>query len=181
MFVRRLKSKNGMTYVQVVDKSSGRYKVLKSFGSADSEESLNHLIDKAEHWMKRHSGLQELGFSNSDQLLEQLVNSIDKMTRVGFDHLLGKIFNGIGFNRIGDDIFKQLVISRIAYPKSKLKTTEYLIATSRSTGVRTRFTTTWISYIPAKRIWHSKSVMSTRSKYWAIKSVLSFMIHHCLF
>lgn len=126
MFVRRLRSKNGRTYVQVVDKSSGRYKVLKSFGSADSEENLKFLSNKANHWIKQHSGLQELDFSNSDQLLEQLVNSIDKMTRVGFDYLLGKIFNAIGFNRIEDDIFKQLVISRIAYPKSKLKTTEYL-------------------------------------------------------
>ena len=126
MFIRKLKSKNGKTYIQVVDKSSGRYKVLKSFGGADSEEKVKHLINKANLWINQHSGLQELDFSNSDQLLEQLVNSIDKMTRVGFDYLLGKIFNAIGFNRIEDDIFKQLVISRIAYPKSKLKTTEYL-------------------------------------------------------
>jgi hypothetical protein len=48
------------------------------------------------------------------------------MNRVGFDHLLGPIFDQIGFNKINDELFKQLVISRIAYPKSKLKTTQYL-------------------------------------------------------
>lgn len=126
MFIRRLKPKNGKTYIQVVDKSSGRYRVLKSFGSADSEERLKFLVNKAKNWINQHSGFQELDFSNSDQFVEQLVNSIDKMSRVGYDYLLGKIFNEIGFNRVEDDIFKQLVISRIAYPKSKLKTTEYL-------------------------------------------------------
>ena len=30
MYVRELKSKNGKTYVQVVDKSSGKYKVVKN-------------------------------------------------------------------------------------------------------------------------------------------------------
>lgn len=35
-------------------------------------------------------------------------------------------FDQIGFNQIDDPIFKQLVLYRIAFPKSKLKTTEYL-------------------------------------------------------
>ena len=48
------------------------------------------------------------------------------MTHVGFDYLLGRIFDEIGFNTINDELFKQLVICRIAYPKSKLKTTQYL-------------------------------------------------------
>jgi hypothetical protein len=48
------------------------------------------------------------------------------MSRVGFDLLLGRTFNEIGFGQIQDEIFKQLVICRISYPNSKLKTTEYL-------------------------------------------------------
>jgi hypothetical protein len=54
MFVRKLKLKNGKTYIQVVDKSSGKYKVVKSFGSADSEEKLSFLIGKAQQWVKEH-------------------------------------------------------------------------------------------------------------------------------
>jgi hypothetical protein len=40
--------------------------------------------------------------------------------------LLGRIFDEIGFNKIEDKIFRQLVIYRVAFPQSKLKTTEYL-------------------------------------------------------
>jgi len=39
---------------------------------------------------------------------------------------LGRIFDEIGFNQIEDDLFKDLVIARVAFPKSKLKTKEYL-------------------------------------------------------
>jgi transposase len=126
MFVRKLKSKNGKTYIQVVDKSSGKYRVVKSFGSAETDKQASDLVNKANAWIKSQSGLQELDFSNSDQLIEQMLGSIDQMRRVGFDRLLGKIFDDIGFDTIGDEIFRQLVISRIAYPLSKLKTTEYL-------------------------------------------------------
>lgn len=126
MFLRKLKSKNGKTYIQVVDKSSGKYKVRKSFGGARSEERLNTLIKRAKNWIDFKSGTKEIDFSNSDELIEKLVDSIGQMNRVGFDHLLGPIFDQIGFNKINDELFKQLVISRIAYPKSKLKTTQYL-------------------------------------------------------
>lgn len=126
MFVRKLKSKNGKIYVQVVDKSSGKYRVLKSFGSADTPHKLEIILGNANSWMRRHSGSQEIDFTNSDQLIEQFIGSINNMRRVGYDYLLGSIFDSIGFNKIKDDIFRQLVISRIAYPKSKLKTTEYL-------------------------------------------------------
>ena len=100
--------------------------VLKSFGSADSEQKLNQLISRAKRWIDLQSGMKEIDFSNSDVLIEKFVNSIKRMTHVGFDHLLGRIFDEIGFHRIDDDLFKQLVICRIAYPRSKLKTTQYL-------------------------------------------------------
>lgn len=127
MFLRKLKSKNGKTYVQVVDKSSGKYKVIKSFGGSDDIETLSMLENRAKSWIKDSSGMHELDFSNSDQLIEQVLGSIDKMKRVGFDYLLGRIFYDIGFGKINDEFFKHLVIGRIAYPKSKLKTTEFLL------------------------------------------------------
>lgn len=127
MFLRKLKSKNGKTYVQVVDKSSGKYKVVKSFGGTDSETRLEQLLKRARAWVQQASGVQELDFANTDQIIEQFIGSIDSMKRVGFDYLLGRIFNEIGFSRIKDKYFKYLVIGRIVYPKSKLKTTQYLL------------------------------------------------------
>lgn len=40
--------------------------------------------------------------------------------------MLGKIFDDIGFNQIKDELFRHLVITRLIYPVSKLKTTDYL-------------------------------------------------------
>ena len=40
--------------------------------------------------------------------------------------MLGKIFDAIGFNAIKDELFRHLVITRLVYPVSKLKTIDYL-------------------------------------------------------
>ncbi|WP_432264599.1 IS1634 family transposase [Autumnicola lenta] len=126
MFVRRLKSRNGKTYVQVVDKSSGRYKVVESFGGANTKADEGNLINKANNWIRERSGSAEFDFSDVDSVFESFINSITSMKRVGYDLLLGRIFDEIGFNKVEDDLFRELVIARVAFPKSKLKTKDYL-------------------------------------------------------
>lgn len=127
VFIRELKSRKGKVYVQVVDKSSGRYKVLKSFGGAADDSQREILREAAGQWMKDYTGGSEFDFSKSDSLVEQLFDSITAVKRVGYDLLLGNIFDDIGFGKIRDKIFKELVLARVAFPKSKLKTTEYLL------------------------------------------------------
>lgn len=126
MFIRKLKSSSGKIYVQVVDKSSGRYKVLKSFGSSNTEEELKQLFEDAQNWITKQSGFQEFDFSTTDVFVEQFFNSITSMKRIGYDLLLGRIFNEIGFNKIKEEYFRELVLARVAFPKSKLKTIDYL-------------------------------------------------------
>lgn len=126
MYVRKLKNSNGKTYVQVIDKSSGKYRVINSFGGSDNAAILQAFEKQAEDWIKNHSGRMEFDFTSQHQQLEQLMKSIERLELVGLELLLGKIFDEIGFNTIEDEVFRQLVIYRIAFPKSKLKTTEYL-------------------------------------------------------
>lgn len=45
---------------------------------------------------------------------------------LGPEIILGKLFNEIGFNCIKDELFRHLVIARLVYPVSKLKTIDYL-------------------------------------------------------
>lgn len=40
--------------------------------------------------------------------------------------MLSKIFDDISFNAIEDSLFRQLVLSRLIYPVSKLKTSDFL-------------------------------------------------------
>ena len=126
MFIRRLKHTKGLTYIQVVDKSSGKYKVLKSFGSFKTVEQEAELIKLAETWMNNHTGKQELDFNSSTQTIEGILNNITSHKLIGIDLVLGKIFDEIGFDRIKDQLFKDLILYRLVYPRSKLKTTQYL-------------------------------------------------------
>lgn len=126
MFVRKKKNKSGVISVQIIDKSSGHYKVLKTIGSSSKESQVNELYIKAKNWIAQNSLQNALDFEQEDQLVQQVLQSVQSIQIAGIDLLLGKIFDDIGFGKISDKIFKQLVLYRLLYPVSKLKTTEYL-------------------------------------------------------
>ena len=127
MFIRSLyNKKTAKTYIQVVDKSSGRYRVVKSFGGSDNADKLNELKMKARQWLDEQQGLQSFDFSNEQQEFEHFLSHINQLQLVGLELLLGRIFDQVGFNQIQDSVFRQLVLYRVAFPGSKLKTTEYL-------------------------------------------------------
>ncbi len=53
MFVRQNKNKSGSICVQIISKSNGKYKVVKSFGSSTSSEVILEMILKAKQEIKR--------------------------------------------------------------------------------------------------------------------------------
>lgn len=126
MFVRKKRNKSGVISVQVIDKSSGKYKMLKTIGSSSDSNLIELLIKQGEQWIKDYIGQQELDFTNEKQIAENILNNIEKITVQGISLLLGKIFDEIGFNTISEELFKQLVIARLCFPSSKLKTTDFL-------------------------------------------------------
>lgn len=127
MFVRRIKNRaNGKTYVQIVDKSSGKYRVLKNMGNSSVAAQIDVLVKKGQLWIQQKSGLQQIDFTDHKSKIESYLNGINQLQLIGLELLLGKMFDNIGFNKIGDPIFRHLIIYRLCYPRSKLKTTEYL-------------------------------------------------------
>jgi len=56
--------------------------------------------------------------------MESLTNA--SVRTVGPELILGKLYDYIGFGQIHEDLFRHLVLARLAFPLSKLKTTEYL-------------------------------------------------------
>jgi transposase len=127
MFIRQKKNKSGVVSVQVIDKSSGKYKLLKTVGSSADSQTIERLFCSAGEWVKKHNGLIEIDFAQTDDLLEQLISSIQQITIVGIELLLGKLFTDIGFCAIADELFKKLVLARLCYPASKLKTVDFLL------------------------------------------------------
>jgi transposase len=126
MFVRKKKNKSGVVSIQVIDKSSGKYKVVKTIGSSASAREIDQLLQQGESYIKKRKGQIEMDFHNADELFSKFITGIKEVNVVGCELLLGKIFDAIGFNEIKDELFKKLVIARLCFPASKLKTTDYL-------------------------------------------------------
>lgn len=126
MFVRRKNNKSGKVSVQVIDKSSGKYKVIETIGSSSDAEVIEKLFKKAKQFIQQYTGLQEIDFNDYNSSYSQVLSSIIAHKLVGIELVLGKIFDEVGFNQIGDTLFRDLVLYRLIYPRSKLKTTEYL-------------------------------------------------------
>lgn len=112
--------------VQVIDKSRGKYRVAKTIGCTADTEALPALVAHAETWIREQSGAAEFDFAQADKLFEQFLSGINNIRVIGPSLLLGCIFDAIGFNAIPDELFRKLVLARLCYPASKLKTTEYL-------------------------------------------------------
>ena len=126
LFVRQKQNKSGVISVQVINKSSGKYKVLKTIGSSSDKSMIQQLVKDGEQWIRNYKGIVEFDFDNTDWLFEQFIESIKQIKVIGVELLLGRIFDQVGFNVIKDELFRKLVIARLCYPASKLKTTDHL-------------------------------------------------------
>ena len=78
--------------------------------------------------IERLSSQSKLFVSENDNLIDQIFESLNNSSirTVGPEIVFGKIYNHIGFNAIEESLFRHLVIARLAFPLSKLKTIEYL-------------------------------------------------------
>lgn len=129
MFIRKKKNKSGSISVQIIDTSEGKNRLIKTIGSTNRKEKLRDLLKEAHNFISSYTGQQEIQFEYSEdkKFLTNLKSGILKIEMIGPELILGKIYDEIGFNQIPEDLFRDLVISRLVFPLSKLKTTEYLL------------------------------------------------------
>src|SRR3972149_6566075 len=136
MFVRKKSNKSGSTSIQIIDKSTGRYKLVKTVGNSKEKRQIEYLWKKAHYEISELIGETELGLLSKDDqtVLNFLANNDSiKIRVIGPEEVFGKLFDGIGFNQIQEELFRYLVITRIVYPGSKLKTVDYI---ERYNGIR---------------------------------------------
>ncbi|MBN2776491.1 MAG: IS1634 family transposase [Bacteroidales bacterium] len=128
MFLRKKRNKSGSISIQVLIKEGRKNRLIKTIGCAKTarEEHLLTMLAKTE--IERLRGMQSLFVEHDDLVVENFVNSIsnDHIQIVGTDLILGNIYDKIGFPRDGcPNYFKNLVLCRLVYPGSKLKTVDY--------------------------------------------------------
>lgn len=129
MYVRKKKNKSGIISVQVIDTSGSIDRLVKTIGhSADHGEVLN-LVHKAHQFIAGCTHQKEFIFNtlSKDKFITTLKTGLKKVQVIGPELILGKLFDEIGFNQITDELFRHLVLSRLTFPLSKLKTSEYLL------------------------------------------------------
>jgi transposase len=126
MFFRQKKNRSGVISVQVIDKSGGKYRLVKTIGSSSDAGEVSTLVGLAKAWIKAHQGQLDIDFSGGRAEAERFLANITQIKLEGIELLLGSLFEQIGFGQIKDDLFKRLVLARLCYPASKLRTTDYL-------------------------------------------------------
>jgi len=130
MFIRKIRNRSGSVSIQIISKDNGQYKVVETVGCAKDKEETDKIYMEAQIRLhQRQFPHQQSLFAYPDELAIQhfVANLHNKQIRtVGPELVFGVLFEHIGFGIIKDKLFRHLVIARLAYPVSKLKTVDYL-------------------------------------------------------
>ncbi len=129
MFVRQKPNRSGSVSVQVIDKANG-YRVVKTMGSSKDPQQISRLVELGELFIARHSGQYPLfpADQRGNALALDVIHTLENASirTFGPELVLGQLFDEIGFGVIPEGLFRDIVVARLAYPTSKLKTVDYL-------------------------------------------------------
>lgn len=124
MFVRKKLNSSGSTSVQIIVKNRGKYTVVKTIGCSCHKQELQKLLYLGKQEIERLEAQSKLFVSEKDTVVEQIFSAIgnSSIRTVGPELIFGKIYDNIGFGDLHEDLFRHLVIARLAFPLSKLIT-----------------------------------------------------------
>ena len=164
MWIRTVRTASGATAVQIAESVNGRRRIVRHVGSAHDEVALGLLMDEANDLI---AGDRQLELDLGLQAVSRQVNLVPApqpptllgqkpsrarrwvpapvlrrtFSRLLYDTLAG-VYDELGFDIVGDDAFRDLVIARIVEPTSLLDVDRVLsdlgrVAASLSTRKRT--------------------------------------------
>lgn len=111
--------------------------MIKTIGCVDDDtQREQELVLRAHEFISVLTRQSQIDFSFSEDtvFLKQLQSALKRVFVIGPELILGKIFDEVGYNKIPQSLFRHLVLTRLIYPGSKLKTVDYLL---RYNGVYT--------------------------------------------
>lgn len=129
MFVRRKINKSGSISIYVVDKSRGRYDVVKSFGTAKTAAEADLLENRAREFVREQTGEPDTLFGGmTEAQLRDYASTLDqgRIELAGPELLYGGIFDRLGLGEGRDTLFRHLVICRLFNPGSKRRVVDYV-------------------------------------------------------
>jgi transposase len=136
MFVKKKRNRSGTTSVVIAEKCNKIYKEHLTIGISSEESDIKGFVEKGKQWISDYRrnlapeldlfGVEKRSQDHEKEFVLQLLNNVENILLNGTELILDRVFNKVGFNQIGDDIFRKLVQSRLSYPSSKSATVEYL-------------------------------------------------------
>jgi transposase len=120
MYLRKVKGEKA-TFFQIGQKVKGKFVLMKHVGSASTPEQIEVLQLKAQGELERMKLDRQPSLFPSVHTETRATLANWRIT--GFHQIFGHIYDAIGFPK---NILRDLVVARIAYPKSKLATVRYL-------------------------------------------------------
>lgn len=128
MFIRKKLNKSGTTSIQIIQKVGRSNKIIKTIGSSSNPNEIERLYQKALYEMPRVYGAT-LFDTPAEPVISELSN--DSIRVCGPDIVFGQIYNHVGYGQLKEPLLKDLVISRITHPGSKLNLANYLSITGQ--------------------------------------------------
>lgn len=131
MFVRKIKNRSGSISVQIIRKEHGQYRVVQTVGTSKDPDAIERLWHRGQLMLHRSDPRQGKLFATqtkNDMAVENVMNVLANanIRTIGPELIFGTLFDRLGFNAIEEKLFRHVVIARLSYPTSKLKTVDYL-------------------------------------------------------
>jgi len=164
-WVRRVRTASGSTAVQIAESVAGRRRIVRHVGSAHDEAELGLLMEEAHRLLEDdRQGVLDLGITPQARQAAMIpgarqpalfgggpapaarrvvprARTLKTASRLLYDVLAG-VYADLGFDALGDEVFRDLVIARVVEPTSLLDAGRVLaelgrVSASLSTRKRT--------------------------------------------
>lgn len=129
MYLKRQRNaQSGHVSFKIFEKISGREKLIKHLGTAKNEDEARDLERLANQTICDIKAERNLPLfpREPSRLIDIEKVSIKNISVVGLHDIFGHVYDEIGFGLLESAFLRDVVIGRIGFPGSKLKTCDYL-------------------------------------------------------
>lgn len=79
MYVRKKLNSSGKVSVQIIDKSSGKYRLIKTIGCSSDPNKVDRFFSEGEQWIRNKKGIIDIDFNNENELIRSFIDGIESL------------------------------------------------------------------------------------------------------
>ncbi|WP_286976348.1 hypothetical protein [Candidatus Aquicultor secundus] len=107
--MRKKKNKSGSTSIQIIDKTGGTYRVIKTLGASRDIDEIERLVQLGTSIINKADDNQPRLFTvktETEQAIENFCQGLsnNNIRTIGPELIFGTLFDRIGFNKVDDEL-----------------------------------------------------------------------------